>query len=135
MTLNEKYFEIIDGVLYVFELALKEAGISTNYYRKEKSIGNKRLEFIDHPSNRNFSLVAYETISKGHREKIFKVFKNPYDFVAKEPIRKLVTTDFEAEQFFHQYRYDGDKFSAGGPSQKIPGRCKLAEYIGKTEPG
>jgi hypothetical protein len=67
--LKERIFETIDGSLFVFEKGIEEAGLSVNYYRKEKSNNNKRLIFIDHPMDRRFNLVAFETLSEAHKRK------------------------------------------------------------------
>lgn len=107
--LNKKAFESIDNKCWVFELAIKEAGLSTNYYRKERSIGSERLEFISHPKNKNFSLVNFDTMSEAHQQKIIERWKSPYEYIAKEPIRQLVKMDTKAEEFFKAYQYDGNK--------------------------
>jgi hypothetical protein len=105
ISLKDRLFESIDNVLYVFDKGLKEAGLSVNYYRKEKSEGNKRLVFIDHPSDSRYSLVAYETLSATHKEKITNRFKCPYDYVAKDPLLKMIGRNMEANNFFIQYEY------------------------------
>src|SRR5436190_10410236 len=94
--LKDRFFESIDNVLYVFERGLKETGLSVGYYRNKKSEGNKRLVFLDHPSDTRYSLVAFETLSNDHKEKIIKRFGNPYDFISKDPILKMVSRNLEA---------------------------------------
>lgn len=107
--LNKRAFELIDGACYVFEYAIEEAGLSTNYYRKEKCLKNNRLQFLNHPKDKRFTLVAFETISPAHQEKIRQRWNDPYEYVTHEPIRQLVQIDVKAEQFFNDYRYDDNK--------------------------
>lgn len=107
--LKERIFEIIDGVMYVFEKGIEESGLSTNYYRKEKSRGNKRILFLDHPTDRRFNLVAYETLSEDHKQKIEARYGNPSDYVCRMPIKQMVKVDNKAEQFFLQYAFNGER--------------------------
>jgi hypothetical protein len=107
--LKDRIFEMIDGVLWVFEKGLEESGLSVNYYRKEKSNDNKRLIFLDHPTDRRYNLVAFDTLSDIHKEKIQLRFGNPYDFVAREPILKMIERNDEAHNYFLQYEYDNKK--------------------------
>lgn len=106
--ITERFFECIESTLYCFDKAIQEAGISVSYYRKEKSEGNKRLVFINHPSDKRYSLVAFESMSDGHKEKIKARFGNPYDFIVREPIRKLITKNNDNFQALLAYRYGSD---------------------------
>ncbi len=108
--LSEQIFELIDNTVFVFELGIVEAGLSAKYYRKEKSIGNQRLQFISHPKNGNYSLVSYDSMSEAHQDKIKARFGDPYEFMAKQPIRNLVKEDAMAEKFYMDYRYADNKY-------------------------
>lgn len=107
--IKERIFEIIDGTMFVFEKGLEESDISTNYYRKLKSEGNKRVQFMDHPCDRRYNLVAFETISDEHKNKIEARYGNPYDYVTREPIKKMVKRDDAAWKFFLTYSFNGEK--------------------------
>lgn len=124
--LKERFFELVENHLYVFDKALIESGLSVNYYRKEKSKGNKRLAFLDHPTDRRFSLVAFETLSDDHQQKIKERFGNPYDFIAREPILKLVTPDDKAKQFFIDYRYNDGKIL---PIKRVKQYSRAAAWL------
>jgi len=123
--LQERYFEMIDQVMYVFERGLVQAGLSVNYYRKEKSNGNKRMMFIDHPKNRRFSLVAFETLSDAHKKCIIEKIGNPYDYTAKEPIKKMVKDCHKAEQFFLDYTFNSKKL----PKQRVKQYARAAAWL------
>ena len=105
--IKERFFEMIDGKLFVFGRAISTAGLSTNYYWKERSNNNKRLEFLDHPENKNFVVVGFETMSKQHQDTLNKAFTNPYDLVVRQPILKMIELDDAAEKFFIDHRYEG----------------------------
>lgn len=107
--LNKRAFELIDNVCYVYDLAIKESGLSIEYYWKLKSQGSKRHHFLNHPRDRRFNLVAFETMSEAHQEKIRQRWGDPYEYITHEPIRQLVQVDPKAEQFFSDYRYDTNK--------------------------
>jgi hypothetical protein len=131
--LRDRTFEMINNVLYVFEKGLSESGLSTNYYRKEKSIGNKRLIFIDHPSNKNYSLVSFETLSDGHKEKIINRFGNPYNYIIRGPILNMVCENKEIEQFFLQYRYNTNKVLPLKRIKQYTRACAWLELLKKIE--
>jgi hypothetical protein len=107
--IKNRPFEAIANRCWVFEYALDEAGISLGYYRNQKSAGNKRLEFCQHPRDNRISLVAYDTISEKHQEQLKVRWGCPYEYVAKQPIRSLLTLDAKAEQYYRDYRYGGGK--------------------------
>lgn len=127
LPLKERLFEIIDGTLFVFDLALQQADISVNYYRKEKSQGNKRLVFTDHPSDKRFSLVAFETIGEAHKEKIKARFGNPYDFVVRTPIRQMLTKNNEDLQQLVSYRYGAEMKSL--PIQRVKQYSRACDVL------
>jgi hypothetical protein len=123
--LKERIFETIDGSLFVFEKGIEEAGLSVNYYRKEKSNNNKRLIFIDHPMDRRFNLVAFETLSEAHREKVIARYKNPYEFVTREPILRMVQRNLEQYNNFLQYEYSDKKL----PIKKVMQYSRAADWL------
>lgn len=103
--LKERFFETIDSQLFVFEKALEKAGVSVNYFRKEKSSGNTRIIFLDHPQDKRFNLVSFDTLSDNHKAKVLSVFPNPHGHVVKQTIITLLQPDDKAEQFFLNYTY------------------------------
>lgn len=123
--LRERVFEMIEGVLYVTEKGLTESGLSVNYYRKEKSKGNKRLQFRNHPDDLRFNLVAYETLSEAHKERIIDRYKNPYDFVARDPILRMISQSIAARQFLLDYQFNGKKLSL----RRVNQYTRAAEWL------
>ncbi len=108
--LSEQIFELNAGAVFVFDLGIKESGLSVQYYWKEKSQKNKRLVFINHPKDSRYNLVSYDTMSEAHQDKIKARFGDPYEFMAKQPIRQMVQEDATAEKFYMDYRYADNKY-------------------------
>lgn len=125
--IKERLFEIIEGTLYVFDLALQNSDISVNYYRKEKSAGNKRLHFISHPIDKRYSLVSYNTISEQHKEKIIARYGNPYDYVSKEPIRQMLAKNKEDLQKLIEFRYGPEKKSL--PTKRVKQYSRACDIL------
>ena len=82
----------------------KEDSIKKSNFRN----GSKWL-MIANPEDKRKPLVKFDTLIDDHKEKIKKHFGNPYDYVAKEPIKALVEKDFKAEAYFIDYRFDAVK--------------------------
>lgn len=98
---NSLYLEIQDAV---------KAGLGTeNYIYKEKSRGAKWANFIKHPVWKNILLIEYESLHPSKKKLVTDCFGNPYDFISKEPIQKMVVRDHNAENFFLNYVYDEKK--------------------------
>jgi hypothetical protein len=132
--LNERFFESIDEVLFCFDKALQESGLSVNYYRKEKSQGNARLQFREHPIDKRYSLVSFESLSENHKEKIKTRFGNPYEFTVRDCIRKLIIKNNDNLQKLLAYRYGPDQKSL--PIQKVKQysrACDILESIVKID--
>lgn len=103
--IQERFFEMIDGQMFVFMKSIKEANLSVSYFQNLSSQGSEKT--ILHPNNKKIILVNYEMLGEAHKEKIRTRFGNPYDFVVREPIQRMIVHNNEANQFFLDYRYDG----------------------------
>ena len=118
--------KFINETLYLEFSEMLDCGFSDKYLWKAKSTGTKCWEFIDDPADRRKVLVGYEKMKDQYKEKVIKRFGNPYEFIAKMPIRKLVETDFKADAFYHQYRFEGDKML---PIEHITKYTKAASWL------
>lgn len=102
--------KLLNGNLYLELKDAVEAGCWTEgYLWKAKSTGSKSIKFLDDPVDNRRVLIEYETLKQDYKDKITLRYGNPYEYLAKEPIKKMVTTDKEAEAFFMRYRFDGSK--------------------------
>lgn len=101
--------KLIDKQLFIEFSEAIEAGFDENYMRKAKSIGTKCWNFINDPDDRRKVLIGFEDLKDNYKEQIIKRYGNPYEYVAKGPIRKLVSKDLKAESFYLTHRFNGDK--------------------------
>lgn len=99
--------KIINDILYLEFSEMVESGVSDDTIRKAKF--RNSWSFINDPADKRKVLIEYEALRVNYKKAINERYGDPYDYVAKTPIRNLVKTDFKAEEFFLQYRYDGDK--------------------------
>lgn len=80
------------------------AGFKERSLHDGVSAGWSTLPFIKEGGKLYF---YYDDLGERYREGITRKFGDPYEYMAKEPIRKMVTKDYNAEDFFYKYRYDG----------------------------
>lgn len=101
--------KLIENILYLEFAEMVDCGVSENYLRKAKSTKTKCWTFIDDPEDKRKVLVEFEGLKDVYKSKVQARFGNPYEYVAKLPIRKLVKWDDKAEEFYLSYRYDENK--------------------------
>jgi hypothetical protein len=80
-------------------------GLSEEYIRKEKSRGAKWGMFINDPDDKRKILIEYETLADKKKSLVQKYFGNPYEHLAKDPIKKMVVRDLKAFAFYLSYEY------------------------------
>lgn len=118
--------KLIDNTLYIEFSELASCGVSELYLRKAKSTGAKCWKFMDDPADRRRVLICYESLKDNYKHMVQERFGNPYDHIAREPIRSMVKPDHKAEEFYLQYRYDGDKFL---PTEHVKKYSKAAAWL------
>lgn len=64
---------------------------------------------IPDPTDKRKVLVEFEPLRAKDKERLLLHFGSPYEYIAKEPLRKLVVPDVTAEVYYKDYRYDGGK--------------------------
>lgn len=102
--------KLIDSIAYLETSDAEKCGIGKpNYISKERSRGAKWGMFIDDPDKRSKVLIQYDSLADKQKEKVLTCFGDPYEFLSKEPIRKMITKDIDAEKYFLQYRYSENK--------------------------
>lgn len=77
--------------------------------KKANLRNGSKWQMMANPDDKRKPLVKFDTLIDDHKEKIKKQFGNPYDYIAKEPIKKLVEKDFKAESFFMSFKIDDNK--------------------------
>jgi len=124
LPLKDRSFEVINGVLYVFMNAIKEADLSVDYFKKMNSQGSDRTML--HPKNKKIILANYESLNEQHQQKIKARYGNPYDFVAREPILRMITHNLTTEKFFIEHSLDnGNKL----PIKRVKQYSRAADWL------
>jgi hypothetical protein len=120
--------KLIEGKLFLTIEDAIECGFSkdANYINKEKSRGAKWATFIKDPQDNRKTLIEFESLAPNKKEKVLARYGNPYDKLSTEPIKNLVIKDLEAEKFYMQYRFDGDKSL---PIKHVEAYTKAASWL------
>ncbi len=127
--------KLIDNILYL-EFAEMVKAMSSNtgkaaekveiYLRKAKSTGTKCWSFMDDPADRRRVLIKFETLKDEYQAMVRETFGNPYDHIAREPIKAMVKPDHKAEEFYLSYTYDEGKSL---PDEHVSKYSKAAAWL------
>lgn len=101
--------KLIDNILYLEFAEMVECGVSENTLFKAKQRNSPSWSIINDPDDKRKVLIEYEKLKDDYKRKVEARFGNPYEYVAKLPIRKLVKWDDKAEEFYLAYRYAENK--------------------------
>lgn len=101
--------KLIDNILYIEWREAIESGLSENTLKNAKLRKSPSWSFIDDPTDRRKVLIEFEKLKDEYKKKIQARFGNPYEYMAKLPIRNLVKWDDKAEECYLAYRYDINK--------------------------
>lgn len=101
--------KLIDNILYLDFSELVECGVPDETLKKARLRNSSSWDFIDDPTDRRKVLVGYERLKDTYKEQVQKRFGNPYEYLAKQPIRSMVTKDTKAEDFYLAHRYGDNK--------------------------
>ena len=123
---NILYLEFGEMVTAIVAATQKEKEKVELYLRKAKSTGTKCWEFAEDPADRRRVLIKYETLKDEYKQMVTMQFGNPYEYIAKEPIRLMVKPDHKAEDFFLSYTYSDDKFL---PATHVHKYVKAASWL------
>jgi hypothetical protein len=99
----------IDNTLFLEWREGVECGFSENTLKNAKLRNSPSWHFMNDPDDKRRVLIGYEKLNEENKKKVIARFGNPYDFMARQPIRDLVKFDHEAEKFYLDYKYDGSK--------------------------
>ncbi|OQP45882.1 hypothetical protein A4H97_32085 [Niastella yeongjuensis] len=123
---NKLYLGFSEMVNAIANATGKEQEKVELYLRKAKSTGTKCWTFLNDPDDRRRVLVQYEALKEEYKKMVKELFGNPYDFMAKEPILKMVHSDQKAEAFFLSYTYSDNRFL---PTEHVTKYVKAASWL------
>jgi len=99
----------VNNSLYLEWKEALDSGLSENTLKNAKLRKSPSWSFIDDPEDKRKVLIEFEKLKDDYKKKVVARFGNPYEFMAKKPIRDLIKWDEKAEEFYLAYRYDEDK--------------------------
>lgn len=118
--------KLISSRLYLEFSDAIAAGISENTLNKASQRNSPSWTLIDDPADKRKVLIDYECLKDQYKQMIIARFGNPYEYLVKEPIKKMVAKDVEAEKYFLAYRYDDNK---GLPDETIKAYTTVANWL------
>lgn len=118
--------KLIDNILYIETPDLVAAGFNINTIYSICRHGYATLPFVKDPANAKLNIYPYEQLGKRYKDAVDAHFGNPYNYVAKAPIRNAVKHDHKAEEFYLAYRYDGTKHL---PTEHVVKYTKAASWL------
>lgn len=95
--------KLINNILYIeSQEFIKPSGlIPINTYRALQY--RKKIEVLGRGGNGNEVLIKFESLPPVYKALVEERFGNPYEYVAKQPIRDLIVPDEKARKFFDIY--------------------------------
>jgi hypothetical protein len=108
--------------------AIKDDGIESAIRR-----GSNSIIPVPHPESRKMKVFIYKSLKADHKEKILKLIGDPYEYANNQPIRDMVEPDLKAEQFYLNYRYDGDKFLSIEIRNKYSDAASFLNMLAKAQ--
>jgi hypothetical protein len=97
---NRLFLEVDDAV---------KAGMKANTIYQAAARGSKTIPVVKDWENAKYSLIDYDKLHPRYQEMIIKKWGNPYDYIAREPIKQMIKFDEKAEQFYYDHRYAENK--------------------------
>lgn len=96
---------IIDNKLYIEYAEMIQSGVAEGTLKSATQRNSVNWKFINDPEDKRKVLVSYEDLKKEYKDKVEARYGNPYEYLAKMPLRGMVKYDSKAEQYYMQYRY------------------------------
>ena len=101
--------KLIDNKIYLEYQELVNCGVKENTLRTAKARKSSSWEFIQDPEKRSRVLVGYDKLKDEYKRLVIDRYGDPKEYMAKEPLRRLVTRDLEAHKFYLAYTYGEGK--------------------------
>ena len=101
--------KLLNNILHIEFADFITAGWKEDSIKKANFRNGPFWQMVPDTQDKRKVLVQYDTLRPKDQEKLTAQFGNPYEYIAKEPIKKLIVSDPKAEIFFKDYRYDDNK--------------------------
>lgn len=101
--------KLINNTIYIEFADFIASGWKEDTIKKANLRNGPSWMMIPDPNDKRKVLVEFEPLRAKDKERLVAHFGNPYEYLAREPLRKLVVPDVKAELFYKDYRYDGGK--------------------------
>jgi hypothetical protein len=101
--------KIIDDILYIEYRDFITAGWKEQTVKMANHRNGSRWQMIKNPNDKRMPMVRFDTLADEHKEKLTACFGDPYDYIAKNPIKELAVSNAEDEKFFISYTYGDNK--------------------------
>ncbi len=126
---NKPYIEFQEVAAAIAKFEQKPVEKVELYLRKANSVGNRMLPSINDTADKRKVLYCYEGMAPKYRQMVEALYGNPADYLAKAPIRALVTKDFKAESFFFTHQLADDKKLPTETAQKYSNEAAWLNMI------
>lgn len=118
-----------DNILWIEFDDFVDSGISRNTLTSNNQRQGKNWIVVYNEEDKRMPLVRYDKLTNFYKEKLQATFGNPYDYVAKEPIKKLVEKDLKAEVFYLEYRYEKGGLPTALPAEAVEKYTTAASWL------
>lgn len=106
---NDNELKLVNNILYIEFADFIACGWKEDAIKKANYRNGPFWKMIADPADKRKVLVQFDTLRPKDQQAITNKYGNPYDYISKEPIKKMLELDYEAELFYRQYRYDTNK--------------------------
>lgn len=87
------------GLCLTFK-AMINCGVSEDTISGASRRKSGTWEIIQHPEHGKKMLIVWSKLQDHYKEKVIKVIGDPFEYIAKQPIRDMVENDFRAEEYY-----------------------------------
>lgn len=125
--------KLINDLLYMEFADMIACGVSEDYIKKAKYKGYKSIAAIEDPEDRRKAIYKYEDLAPRYKEMIALKYGNPYQYMASEPIKRMIQRNIKAEQFYIQYRFENGQALSDDHVEKYSRACSWLDMLLRVE--
>ena len=118
-----------ETILYIEFADFLAAGWKEQAVKMANHRNGEYWQMIKNPSDRRMPMVQFDTLRQKDKDKLTLHFGNPYEYVAKAPIKQMVKTDDKAYEFYLSYRYAGPTGNDSLPLEHVKKYTAAASWL------